>query len=139
MQYKLHHLIGAALSAVTCQSAHAQSLSAANVSVVPEDPAASGFLVPSKTYGILASGRPVLCIGSSESDVATIVRDADCGRVVSSEDPALLVATILELKTHPEIAAELGIRARRAAETRYDRRRAADQWTTVLERALLIG
>lgn len=106
-----------------------ESLSAASLSLVTQDPPMDGLLVPSKTYGILASGRPVLFIGSEQSDVAAIVRDAGCGFVAAPDDAAAVVRAIRSLKDHPAEAERLGAAARRAAVQRYDRRLATSRWS----------
>jgi glycosyltransferase involved in cell wall biosynthesis len=108
------------------------SLSAANVSLVTEDPRVVGLLVPSKTYGILASGRPIIFVGSSESDVAAVVRGADCGDVVGADEPRALAAAIVRLKNDPEEAGRRGARARGAAEQSYSRQRATKAWSDLL-------
>jgi colanic acid biosynthesis glycosyl transferase WcaI len=103
---------------------------------VTESPQVVGLLVPSKTYGILASGRPLLFVGSMESDVARVVRDAGCGIILSPEDPDAIVAAIRHLRDHPREAEAMGRRGRKAAEQIYDRRHATRRWGQVL-RALL--
>jgi colanic acid biosynthesis glycosyl transferase WcaI len=108
------------------------SLAAATVAVVTEAPAAAGLLVPSKTYGILAGGKPVLFIGSEESDVATLVREHECGMVVPPDDPDALVAAIRHLRDHPEVAEQMGARGRRAAEAFYSRKVATREWLALL-------
>lgn len=104
------------------------SLSAASVSLVTEDPQVEGLLVPSKTYGILASGRPLLFVGSPNSDVARIVGESDCGVVVLPEDGEGLVRAIAGLRADSVRMAEMGANARTAAEMMYDRRRATERW-----------
>lgn len=110
-----------------------ESLSAAGVSLVTESPAVVGLLVPSKTYGILASGRPILFVGSDRSDVAAVVAESECGIVISPDDPASLVAAIRHLRDHPREAAEMGERARQAAITTYDRQHATRRWAEAVE------
>ncbi len=112
------------------------SLSAASVSLVSESLAVVGLLVPSKTYGILASGRPLLFVGSPESDVAAVVRDAECGLIVSPHDPDGVVSAILHLKNAPAEAAAMGERGREAAETRYDRRISTRRWGGIVSAML---
>ncbi|HEX7242616.1 MAG TPA: glycosyltransferase family 4 protein [Longimicrobiaceae bacterium] len=109
------------------------SLSAASVSLVTEEPSVAGLLVPSKTYGILASGRPLLFVGSEESDVAAVVRETGCGFVVAPDDADGVVAAVRRLRDRPEEAAEMGRRAREAAERVYDRRGAARRWMRAVE------
>jgi colanic acid biosynthesis glycosyl transferase WcaI len=112
----------------------AYSLSAASVSVVTEDPRVVGQLVPSKTYGILASGRPIVFVGSETSDVALIVRDAGCGEVVDPKDAERLTSVFNRLRDCPGECLALGARARQAAETRYNRRASTDAWSAELRR-----
>lgn len=112
------------------------SLSAASVSLVTEDPAAAGLLFPSKTYGILASGRPMLFVGSPESDVAALVREVQCGIVVPPDEPAALARAIERLKADSVLAASMGARGRRAAEDLFDRNRSTRCWREQVVRIL---
>jgi glycosyltransferase involved in cell wall biosynthesis len=108
------------------------SLSAASVSVVTEDPSVAGLLLPSKTYGILASGRPMIFVGSVESDVAHLVDATKCGVVVRHDDPDALEAVILRLSNDPLLCTQMGNASRQAAERVYSRGRAAREWSTAL-------
>lgn len=108
------------------------SLAAADVALVTENPDVVGMLVPSKTYGILASGRPLLFVGSEESDVARIVRESRCGCVIRPGDGAGLATAILRLKDDAAEAAELGRNGRRAAGTIFDRPQATRRWLDLL-------
>lgn len=114
----------------------AESLSAASVSLVTENPDVVGLLVPSKAYGILASGRPLVFVGSDDSDVARVVRDADCGVVISPDDGAALVRCIERLVGDHREVARLGANARRAAEQCYDKLHAVQQWQAAVERVI---
>lgn len=58
-----------------------QSLSAIDVHIVLLEPSMEGSIVPSKFYGALAVGRPVLFIGSKTGELARIINDAECGWV----------------------------------------------------------
>lgn len=114
----------------------ASSLSAADVSVVSELESVAGLLLPSKTYGVLASGRPLIFIGSGESDVANIVRSTGAGRVIAPRDSDRLVQFIQFLWRNPDEVARLGERAREAAEQLYSREYATRRWPAVLDRLL---
>jgi colanic acid biosynthesis glycosyl transferase WcaI len=104
------------------------SLSAASVSLVTEQPAVVGHVVPSKVYGILASGRPLVFVGAHDSDVASIIRQHHCGLIISPQDSDGLVRALCELRSHPSEVAQMGARARDAAERFYDRRVATQKW-----------
>jgi glycosyltransferase involved in cell wall biosynthesis len=110
----------------------AKSLSAATISVVTENPRVVGLLLPSKTYGILASGRPILFVGHETSDVAAIVRETGAGEVVAPDDPAALTEAILRLCEQPDLRNSMGARARRAAENRYGRVHSCELWGNLL-------
>ena len=109
------------------------SLCAADASLVTEAESISGLLVPSKAYGVLASGRPLAFVGSAESDVARIVRQSECGVVLSPGDGSGLAAWIAGLAANPAEAARLGANARSAAERNFDTRVAVDRWATAAE------
>ena len=112
------------------------SLSAASVSVVTEAPEVEGLLVPSKTYGILSSGRPLLYVGSSVSDVARIVAESECGVTIQPSDGNGLVRVIMSLRKQPERLRAMGANARRAAEQKYDRRHATSRWAELVAKGL---
>jgi glycosyltransferase involved in cell wall biosynthesis len=110
----------------------AHSLASANVSLVTEKPEAAGLLLASKTFGILASARPLLFIGDADSDVADVVREAGAGLVLAPDDPAALVAAIRRLQGDPAHAAQLGASGRKAALARHDRRVATARWAQLV-------
>jgi len=49
------------------------SLAAADVHLVSLLPALEGYVVPSKLYGILAAGRPLIFIGDGKGDVGRVI------------------------------------------------------------------
>ena len=118
------------------RSALRYSLSAADVAFVTEEPCVAGLLVPSKTYGILASGRPIIFIGSAESDVAQIVRDANCGVVIAHDDADALEKTILHLATSPVECNRMGLASRHAAEELFNRTRSTQEGGAALAKLL---
>ena len=44
--------------------------------------ASPGYVVPSRLYGVLAAGRPVIAAAEDDSETAQLVREAGCGIVV---------------------------------------------------------
>ena len=59
------------------QEALQYSLSAGDIHLVTLRPEMEGLSVPSKVYGIMAVGRPVVFIGPEGSEVAALVRQTD--------------------------------------------------------------
>src|SRR5437016_3559009 len=67
-----------------------QSLSAADVHVVGLAAGLAGYVVPSRLYGILAVGRPVIAAADADSETAQVVEQVGCGIVVPPGRPELL-------------------------------------------------
>jgi len=57
-----------------------------NIGVVSLGKAASKIAIPSKTYNILANGKPLLCIGSNDSDLAIMIARHQIGATFQSEE-----------------------------------------------------
>jgi colanic acid biosynthesis glycosyl transferase WcaI len=71
-----------------------QSLSAADVHVVGLARGLAGYVVPSRLYGVLSVGRPVIVAADRESETAKVIEGARCGLVVRPGRPELLAAAI---------------------------------------------
>jgi glycosyltransferase involved in cell wall biosynthesis len=67
-----------------------------------------------------AAGVPV--VASSVGCLPETIEDAKTGRIVPSNDPTALAAALLELLRDPRLSRELGLAARKRAETLYDER-----------------
>lgn len=57
-----------------------ESLSVADVHLISLKPELEGLIVPSKFYGILAVGRPIIFIGARDGELAQIIEKHQCGR-----------------------------------------------------------
>jgi colanic acid biosynthesis glycosyl transferase WcaI len=77
--------------------------------------------VPSKTYGIMAAGRPVLYIGPLGATPARILERHGSGWRVEPGDTAGLVCLLQRLQLDRRLVLEAGARARRAFEKYYDK------------------
>ena len=71
-----------------------ESLSSADIHVVGLAKGLSGYVVPSRLYGILAVGRPVIVAADAESETAQVVQEAEAGVIVPPNRPDLLAAAI---------------------------------------------
>jgi glycosyltransferase involved in cell wall biosynthesis len=70
------------------------SLSAGNLHFVGLARGLSGYVVPSRLYGILAVARPVIVAADRESETAQVVEQVGCGIVVPPGRPELLARAI---------------------------------------------
>ena len=112
----------------------AESLSAADLQVVSIDPRIGGTLMPSKLYGILASGTPVLVIAEPASDTAKIVEENELGIVAGHHEPKLIAEAIAEFAGRDTSALQrMQQNARQLAETRYDRSICIKQFADLLQ------
>ena len=111
----------------------AGSLSAADVHLVTLRPRMPGLLVPSKIYGILASGRPTIYVGPSEGEIHDILREGRCGATVPNDDPAALISAIREYSYDPFRRDEEGKRARALFEARFTKSKAVAAFQAIVE------
>ena len=69
-------------------------LASGDLHVVPLRKGLAASSVPSKTYSILAAGRPLLASVDPGTEVARVVTEAQCGRAVPPDDPDAFTAAI---------------------------------------------
>ena len=98
-----------------------QSLSAAQLHLVPIDPRVVSCLMPSKLYGALASGTPVLAVAPDDCELAELVDEFELGATCPPCEPAQLAIMIQRLAASPEELAAWGVRARQIAQQCFDR------------------
>ena len=118
------------------QDVLANSLTVPDVHIVSLLPAVEGLCVPSKLYGIMASGRPVVFIGDPNGEVATIIREAACGTTVVPGDAKSLVATLEKLAGNPILREEQCRNARMAFDQKFDKPHAMSAWTGAINELL---
>ncbi|HSC92983.1 MAG TPA: glycosyltransferase family 4 protein [Gaiellaceae bacterium] len=110
----------------------AQSLSSADVHFVGLGKGLSGYVVPSRLYGILAAGRPVIVAADEDSETARIVREVECGVVIAPGRPEVLAATIRELRERPDELERMGARGREYVVAEADRNVAIRRYRELL-------
>jgi colanic acid biosynthesis glycosyl transferase WcaI len=71
---------------------------------------------PSKLYGILAAGRPVLAAIDEGSDADRIISSAGAGAVVPPDDPAAFIDALEHLITSPTDLADMSRKAYECAQ-----------------------
>jgi colanic acid biosynthesis glycosyl transferase WcaI len=114
----------------------AELLASSDVGFVPMRRGIGGDLMPSKLYGIMAAARPVLAAVEDESEVATVVRQSECGFVVPAEDPAALAEVVRQAWTARAELPAIGARGREACARLFGRRAATRRYADVLARAV---
>ena len=70
------------------------SLSTAQLHYVGLGRGLSGYVVPSRMYGILSAGRPVLVAADADSETAALVESVGCGLLAPPSRPELVAVAI---------------------------------------------
>jgi glycosyltransferase involved in cell wall biosynthesis len=117
----------------------AQSLSSADVHFVGLGRGLSGYIVPSRLYGILAAGRPVIVAADDESETAHVVREVGCGVVIPPGRPELLAGAIRELRESRDELVAMGERGREYVVAEADRSVAIGRYRTLLRELAATG
>ena len=95
------------------------TLAACDAAFISQRSGLEGIAVPSKLYGILATGRPVLAMVPTRSEVAWTVSEEGCGYVLDPGDSAGMAEAIQRLVESPDLVTEMGRRARAAYRQKY--------------------
>ncbi len=109
------------------------SLNACHVAIVSLKAGLEGIAVPSKIYGILAVGIPVIALVPQESEIALVVEEEKCGFIVKPDDVNGLITAILKLKDDELLRKEMGRNSRLAFERKYRVKIIAEKYKAILK------
>jgi colanic acid biosynthesis glycosyl transferase WcaI len=105
----------------------AESLSSVDAHLVSLQPSLEGLIVPSKFYGVLAVGRPVIFIGTKDGELARIIEASRLGAVVEPGDAEGLANAIRSIDP------SMGERGRALYAERFAPEHAFAAWERVLQ------
>jgi colanic acid biosynthesis glycosyl transferase WcaI len=110
-------------------------LAAADAHVITVKRGLEGVVVPSKMYGILAAGKPIVAVAPQETDAASL--GAEFGFAVSADPdkPEDVVAVVQSLANNPEKLREMQRRALAIAPD-YDRVNQLQKFVQIIEEAV---
>lgn len=97
------------------------SFAEGHVGLITQIPETEGSVVPSKSYGIMASGRPMLYVGPRTATPARLLARHNCGWRIEPGNPDGMVRLLLRLEQDRGLVREAGARARTAFEQHYER------------------
>lgn len=109
-----------------------ESLSLGDVHFVSLKEGFEGLEVPSKAYGALAVGRPLIYQGNPSGEIARMVKEAEVGFVVPESDVDQLEAVISEYLTIPALATQQGERAFQLGRSIYSSVCGVNQYLSLL-------
>jgi hypothetical protein len=107
-------------------------LCAADLSVVCLEQGFAGLSVPSKSYGVIASGTPLLAMLEPHSEIGQMIAESRCGVVLANPTGPELAATICDLMTEPARVQAMGAAGREAFLTNYTLSHAAQRYDAAL-------
>jgi len=113
----------------------AETLNACDVAVISFIKGIAGISVPSRTYNVMAAGRPIIAVADDDSELALVVREERIGWVVRPGDKAGLVEAIRHAQSEPRKLKEMGERARTAA-LKYSRSQVLESYKTLIDAVL---
>jgi glycosyltransferase involved in cell wall biosynthesis len=109
-----------------------ESLTCGNISLVGIKEGMQGLCVSSKLYSSLAAGQPILAVVGEGDEVATVVRNCDCGRHVEPNNITQCANIIEGWIKNPELREQHGRNARTCFENRFTFENARDRYAEVL-------
>jgi colanic acid biosynthesis glycosyl transferase WcaI len=108
-------------------------LAAADMHVITVRRGLEGVVVPSKMYGILVAGKPILAVAPSETDAVSLGTHQGFAVSCDPDRAEDVVATVREVQANPVRLAAMG-RAARAAAANYERAGEAQKFEQILTR-----
>ena len=102
-------------------------LGTADISLVTLRTGVGATALPSKTYSIFASGKPILASVDDGCETADLIQQSQAGICIQPEMPEELVKNILYLKNNPELCVTMGRNGRKWAEEHHSPRSAAQR------------
>lgn len=88
------------------------ALAEGDIHLVPQDPAAADYAVPSKIYGIMAAARPFVATANPGSTLWKLQAECRAFLCVSPNDPVALANAVMKLSDNADMRRDLGERAR---------------------------
>jgi len=113
-------------------------LAAADAHIITIKRGLEGVVVPSKMYGILAAGKPIVAVAPRECDVASLGEAKGFSVSAGPGDPAGFALLVRELSQNPSKLNEMG-KASLAAAPEYERSAELRKLVKILEEAATSG
>ena len=111
-------------------------LASADVSLVSLQKGFGCDSLPSKTFSILASGRPVIASVDPGSDTWNLVTRSQAGLCVAPDDPRALADAVIRLENDPQLRQSCGAQGRAYAKKHHSPDSAALAFERLFEDAL---
>jgi len=113
-------------------------LAAADAHIITVKRGLEGVVVPSKMYGILAAGKPIVAVAPRECDVVSIGEEKGFSFFAEPEDPGGFAQLVRQLSQNPAKLEEMS-KAAFAAAPDYERSAELRKLLNILEEAVTTG
>lgn len=110
----------------------AEILSSADVHFASLQADCTALAVPSKAYGVLAAGRPLIFQGGAAGEIARLIGEHRIGFAIPIGQVDSLEAIIMRLHDDPLLCQEFGRKARALVMTTYSKVNAVQQYIALL-------
>lgn len=111
------------------------SLNAADIHLVVNQKGIKGVSVPSKIYGIMAVGKPILGVLENGSEAQMLIEKSNCGNVVEPQNYSEIVTAIKDFyKKDRESLIKQGLNGREYLEQNLKRQSSIDKYRKVLKK-----
>jgi len=107
-------------------------LEAADAHVITVKRGLEGVVVPSKMYGILAAGKPIVAVAPEETDVVSLGVQRGFAIAADPDRPAQVASAVWELASDPAKLKAMG-EAARAAAPDYDRGKELQKFVEIID------
>lgn len=125
----VHHLRNVSMLDSFSRNQQREFLNAGDVGIVSLQEGMAGLGVPSKSYNILAAGKPILFIGDRESEIARMIDEHDVGWCYDLKDTRSLLEFFNNLSPEDVLyLKDKGEKARSLAVTKYTREIILDKY-----------
>ena len=98
-----------------------------------------GISVPSRTYNVLAAGKPLIAVCEEGSELAMIVQEEGVGWVVPPGHPELIAEAVRAAMDDRSRLRSMGERARQAADKKYTQRHVVSVYQDVISELVQPG
>jgi glycosyltransferase involved in cell wall biosynthesis len=111
-------------------------LNAADIHLLSLRPEWQGIVVPSKFFGSLAVGKPVIYAGPEFSSIAGWVREFDVGLVLTGENFKTVVEQLLKISQNPVVLKSWQKNAMQTYRSHFSKKIVMDGWNSTLHDVL---
>ena len=114
------------------RSEQQEFLNACDIGLVSLAEGMRGTAMPSRTYNVLAAGKPVLALCDEGAELDRLLKEDGLGWRIPPDNPRLMRETLVSIYESREKLAEMGGRAREVAESKYSLEVALERYREAL-------